>query len=141
MIEFVPNSISRDQLGKKVDGDLYKYFQITFGPPHSKAFQQARNRFISSMAAYAVVCFILQVKDRNNGNILIDAEGHVIHIGMCKNQQFYFFTKFNQQKKIQTKDFGFMFESSPGGNIITFELAPFKLSTESKQPKKKKNRC
>jgi len=23
-----------------------------------------------------------------------------------------------------------MFESSPGGNIITFELAPFKLSTE-----------
>ncbi|CAM9828202.1 unnamed protein product [Phaeothamnion confervicola] len=52
------------------------------------------------------VFFPLSRQDRHNGNILLDAHGHVIHI-----------------------DFGFMLANSPGGNF-NFESAPFKLTGE-----------
>ena len=55
---------------------------------------------------YAIVCYILQVKDRHNGNILLDDQGHLVHI-----------------------DFGFLFDISPG-NDMRFESAGFKLTVE-----------
>ena len=63
----------------------------------------AKYNFIHSFAAYCLVCYFLQVRDRHNGNLLLDAEGHVIHI-----------------------DYGFMLNNAPG--LIPFENSPFKLT-------------
>eukprot|EP01133_Synstelium_polycarpum_P009767 gene9767-11405_t len=107
MIELCPNTMSRDQIGKKVNGTLYNYFISKYGPKNSVGFQNARKNFIKSMAAYSVVSYILQIKDRHNANILVDEEGHIVHI-----------------------DFGFIFDISPGGELLTFEASPFKMSQE-----------
>ncbi|EGR34193.1 phosphatidylinositol 4-kinase, putative [Ichthyophthirius multifiliis] len=103
ILEFLPNTLSIDGLKKKVANftNLMDFYQECFG----EGFEKAQKNFIDSLAGYSVVCYLLQFKDRHNGNILIDNKGYLIHI-----------------------DYGFMFSISPGG--INFENAPFKLTKE-----------
>lgn len=106
IIEAIPDTISLDSL-KKNDTrytSLRDFFHSHFTEPEDLA--DAKANFVESLAAYSIVCFILQLKDRHNGNILLTNRGHLIHI-----------------------DFGFFFLSSPGKNA-GFESAPFKLTRE-----------
>lgn len=68
-------------MGRAKVNDLLDFFVAKYGGEDTVEFQKARLNFIQSMAAYSVVCYILQVKDRHNGNIMIDGEGHIVHIG------------------------------------------------------------
>src|SRR3546814_16904451 len=68
--------------------------------------QKAQRNFATSLAGYAIVCYLLAIKDRHNGNLLFDSEGQIIHI-----------------------DFGFLLGISPGGKL-GFETAAFKLTNE-----------
>ena len=105
IIECVPKTQSRDEIGKVNKCSLYEHFKAKYGSEISLLFQKARENFIKSLAAYSVVSYILQIKDRHNGNIIIDEKGYLIHI-----------------------DFGFIFDISPGKNL-GFENAQFKLTT------------
>ncbi|XP_062093052.1 phosphatidylinositol 4-kinase alpha 1 isoform X1 [Humulus lupulus] len=109
IIEVVPNTRSRSQMGETTDGGLYEIFQQDYGPVSSPSFEAARENFIISSAGYAVASLLLQPKDRHNGNLLFDNVGRLVHI-----------------------DFGFILETSPGGNM-RFESAHFKLSHEMTQ--------
>ncbi|KAG6336316.1 hypothetical protein ID866_2765 [Astraeus odoratus] len=81
VIDVIPNSTSRDEMGRAKVNDLLGFFISKYGGEETIAFQRARSNFIQSMAAYSLACYILQIKDRHNGNIMIDGEGHIIHIG------------------------------------------------------------
>ncbi|GAA5933147.1 1-phosphatidylinositol 4-kinase STT4 [Sporobolomyces koalae] len=105
VIDVVPNATSRDEMGRAKINDLLSFFTMKYGPVESIEFQKARTNFIQSMAAYSLLCYIIQIKDRHNGNIMVDGRGCITHI-----------------------DFGFLFDIGPGG--IKFEPNSFKLSHE-----------
>lgn len=98
--EFIPDSISIDSLKKKYPG---KYLNDIFFEIFKDNLEMSQLNFLQSLVGYSLVCYLLKVKDRHNGNILMDAEGHLVHI-----------------------DFGFILSNSPGG--MDFETAPFKLT-------------
>lgn len=107
LIETLTNAISLDGL-KKREGyvSLLHHFEKSYGPVDSPRFIEARRKFIQSMAGYSIVCYFLQIKDRHNGNIMLDNEGHIMHI-----------------------DYGFLLGIAPGGSF-SIETAPFKLTAE-----------
>ena len=109
LVEMVNDSLSLDQLKQKTNHISLKDFYINYygnGNEDSSLYKKAMINFVSSLAGYSLVCYFLQIKDRHNGNILIDKEGHIIHI-----------------------DFGFLLSNSPGKGL-KFENAPFKLSND-----------
>jgi hypothetical protein len=115
MIEPILNAVSLHQIKKHQAKNLtpggapitlLDYFLQEFGPTKtSEAFLTAQKNFVESCAGYSIACYILQVKDRHNGNILLDDQGHLIHI-----------------------DYGFMLSSSPKN--LGFESSAFKMTYE-----------
>uniref|UniRef100_A0A3Q1IZ07 Phosphatidylinositol 4-kinase beta n=1 Tax=Anabas testudineus TaxID=64144 RepID=A0A3Q1IZ07_ANATE len=105
MIEPVVNAVSLHQVKKQSQLSLLDYFLQEHGAPTTEAFLSAQRNFVQSCAGYSLICYLLQVKDRHNGNILLDADGHIIHI-----------------------DFGFILSSSPKN--LGFETSAFKLTSE-----------
>jgi phosphatidylinositol 4-kinase len=101
LIEFIPDSISVDGLKKKTNTDLNTFYRHFF----KNHFKEAQNNFVESLAGYSLVTYLLNLKDRHNGNIMIDMKGRIIHI-----------------------DFGFILGISPGN--VGFETAPFKMTKE-----------
>ncbi|KAJ8490937.1 hypothetical protein OPV22_012658 [Ensete ventricosum] len=106
LIETIPDTASIHSIKSRFPNisSLRDYFVAKY-EENSPNFKLAQRNFVESMAGYSILCYLLQVKDRHNGNILLDEEGHIIHI-----------------------DFGFMLSNSPGG--VNFESAPFKLTRE-----------
>lgn len=110
LIETVTDAKSIDSIKHSANVvTLQDYFVGVFGGRGSHGYKRAVRNFVHSMAGYSVVQYLLNLKDRHNGNVMIDAEGHVVHI-----------------------DFGFLLSNSPGGNM-EFEKAPFKLTEEMVQ--------
>jgi hypothetical protein len=87
------------------EDNLKKYYVYKFGDPEKEKYKKAISNFVKSLAGYSLLCYFLEIKDRNNGNILIDDLGHMIHI-----------------------DFGYLLAHSPGN--MNFEKAPFKLTMD-----------
>lgn len=111
LIQVINDAMSIDEIHKKAEGiTLLDYFLIQHGGSktkiNSKRFKKAQQNFSNSLAAYSLVQYVLQIKDRHNGNIMIDSEGHIVHI-----------------------DYGFLLSNAPGKGL-RFEQAPFKLTTE-----------
>ena len=105
LIEFIPDTISFDALKKKLlenNITFTEFFEKHFGDD----FEECQKNFAESLAGYSLVCYLLSIKDRHNGNILLDKDGCIIHI-----------------------DFGFILGISPGGNL-NFENAPFKITRD-----------
>ncbi|XP_012271347.1 phosphatidylinositol 4-kinase beta [Orussus abietinus] len=105
LIEPILNTVSLHQVKKHCQLTLLQYFEREFGPPTSEGFITAQKKFVQSCAAYCLVSYLIQVKDRHNGNILLHSDGHLIHI-----------------------DFGFILSTSPRN--LGFETSPFKLTPE-----------
>ncbi|XP_035912148.1 phosphatidylinositol 4-kinase beta isoform X2 [Anopheles stephensi] len=105
LIETIVNTVSLHQIKKNSNKSLKDYFIDEFGDVETVAFRVAQRNFMHSCAAYCLISYLLQVKDRHNGNILLHSDGHLIHI-----------------------DFGFILSISPKN--LGFEQSPFKLTPE-----------
>lgn len=109
IIEMVKDSVTFDKLKKFLKTEfsrpysLKDFFEMYFGEELSKA----KERFMKSLAAYSLVMYFLQAKDRHNGNILLHKSGKIFHI-----------------------DFGFFLSNMPGKGMELERDCPFKLISE-----------
>lgn len=119
-IEILRDSKSLDQIGAATEQFLVDYFDkistpildvpvCTFTATTDRVVlsrEIAKRRFLLSTTAYSLMSYILSLKDRHNGNIMLNSHCNLIHI-----------------------DFGFIFDIAPGGSF-SVEKTPFKLTKD-----------
>ena len=82
LIEMIDDAVTIDRLKRTLYQNFNEsisldvFFKRFYGPK----IKTAKQKFCASLAAYSLVCYFLQVKDRNNGNILLHKKGYIIHI-------------------------------------------------------------
>ena len=96
IIEMVRDSVTLDKLYRKMkesnlEPTLQNYFTKTF---EGKELDKVLSNYCRSLAAYSVVTYLLQLKDRHNGNIMLHRSGKLLHI-----------------------DFGFFLSNAPGKGV------------------------
>ena len=108
LMEMVPDTVSLAALRKRHVPfvSLENFYYAAFGDGSDGRLQQAQTNFVRSMAAYSLICYILKVKDRHDGNILLERDGSVVHI-----------------------DWGYMLGRSMNA-VLEVERAPFKLTRD-----------
>ncbi|CAD26254.1 PHOSPHATIDYLINOSITOL-4-KINASE CATALYTIC SUBUNIT [Encephalitozoon cuniculi GB-M1] len=109
IVETVVDAMSIHKIKKKMMSEnknysLRNYFADSF-ELNSAKYKSCLRNFLYSLVGYSLATYILQVKDRHNGNIMIDGQGHIVHV-----------------------DFGFVMGGHPGFYCV--EAAPFKFSKE-----------
>jgi len=107
LVEVVKDAVTLSKLKEKMYLQNISTLNQFFEKHYGKNVEVARKEFCKSLAAYSLVCYFLQIKDRHNGNIMLHKDGHVIHI-----------------------DFGFFLSNSPGKGIELERKIPFKLLNE-----------
>ena len=108
LIELITDSTSLDHLKRHpAYTSLRAHFEAAYGGVDSAAFGAAQHAFTCSLAAYSMVSYVLGIKDRHNGNLLLDRQGRLTHI-----------------------DFGFVLGKAPGGVASLEASVPFKLTRE-----------
>ena len=92
---------------KKYSGGLVEYLEIleSLSFEDSSKMSNIRKRFAQTYAGFCIAQYLLEIKDRNNDNIMMRKDGSIFHI-----------------------DLAFIYNASPGG--MNFESAPFKFTKE-----------
>lgn len=77
LIEGINDAVSLDTLKQRTPhcASLAAFFREQYGGNRRPAYHRARLNFARSAAAYSIVCYLLQIKDRHNGNIMLTSDG------------------------------------------------------------------
>ena len=112
LIETVVGARSVDHAKRRAPrgrSSLPDIFEARWGAD-AGALARARAAFLHSVAAYSIASYLLGIRDRHNGNLLLADDGAIVHI-----------------------DFGFALGLAPGGRAGPETSAPFKLTAEMVQ--------
>lgn len=89
IIECIPKSNSINNILREYKR-VEDFFSLQFGDKNSTNMQEAKLKYVHSLACSTIFTYLIELKDRHNGNIMFDTSGHLLQI-----------------------DFGFILGSSP----------------------------